>query len=135
MIIMRIYKSPEVAVAGFFFLFNVGLLLRSHSLRQFANLSRSEKRGLSVLTPHGDCTLYPNQRLFSFISRAHTFPSYSAELQCLSLSPPHLLSEEKRSVVWRKRGRGHYLMRSRSVRLVFTVIFAGLSPHYPHLQP
>lgn len=54
MIIMGIYKSPEVASVRFFFLRNVGFLLQSHSVRHFACLSVSEKRGLSLLTLHRD---------------------------------------------------------------------------------
>lgn len=93
----------------FFFLFNGGLLLQSHSLRQFARLSKSEKSGLSVLTPYGGCASYPNQRLFSFLSRAHTFPSSSVELRCLSLSPPRLLScqhfhlDRRKNRLWEKK--------------------------------
>lgn len=130
---MRIFPRGCCGRFFFFFLFNGGLLLRSHSLRQFARLSKSEKSGLSVLMPHGGCAPYPNQRLFSFLSRAHTFPSHSAKLQCLSRSPPHLLScqhfylDRRKNRLWfREKSLGHYLMRSGSVRLVFTVIFAGL---------
>lgn len=43
--------SPEVALVSFFSVFVAGLLLRSHSLKQFACLSKSVKRGLSLLTP------------------------------------------------------------------------------------
>lgn len=84
--------------------------------------------------PHGGCAPYPNQRLFSFLSRAHTFPSYSAKLWCLRYHlhtsfPVNIsTSVEGKTRLW-FRGRkslGHYLMRSRSVRLVFTVILAGL---------
>lgn len=106
MITIRIY--PRGCCGRFLFfiffplLFNGGLLLRSHPLRQFARLSKSEKSGLSVLTPRRGCAPYPNQQLFSFLSRVHTFRSRLAQLRCLSLSPPHLLSCQHFHLDWRK---------------------------------
>lgn len=110
-----------------FFFFYVGLLHQSHSPRQFACLSESEKGGLSALTPHRGCAMYPNRPLLAFKSRA-SFLFYLALVPVtiaptlLCLSTQQLRSEEKKAVVEREReSLGYYLMRSRSARLLFTV--------------
>lgn len=70
----------------------MGLLHRSHSLKQFAFLSESEKGGLSALTPHRGSALYPNGPLLAFKSGAPTSASYSTLLLCSVLSPPPLFA-------------------------------------------
>ena len=120
---MRKYKRelPEVCCGerGFFFLsffhsfflfsffFHVGLLHRSHSPRQFACLSESEKGGLSALTPHRDCASYPNRPLLAFKSRAPTSPpSCSTLLSGALLSPPPSFACQQASFAQRKRRPG-----------------------------
>ena len=140
MIIMRKYKRelPEVCCGErarfffpflsfflFFFFFHVGLLHRSHSPRQFACLSESEKGGLSALTPHRGCASYPNRPLLAFKSRAPTSPSCSTLLSCALLSRANLhpsLPVNKPASLRGRESPGYFLMRSRSARVLFTVI-------------
>lgn len=83
MIIMRKYQqelpegcSAERVFFFFFFphFFYAGLLHRSHSPRQFACLSESEKGGLSALMPHRGCALCPNRPLLAFKSESLHLP-------------------------------------------------------------
>lgn len=160
MIIMRKYKRvlPEVCYGervGFFsFFFFTGLLHRSHSPRQFACLSESEKEGLSALTPHRGCASYPNRPLLAFKSRAPTSLSYSTWLSCpLTIAPtpslpvntPAFARGGKKGGWGRERENPrYYLMRSWSARVLFTVTrhrgpslqvrrITGLLPHLPPL--
>lgn len=121
-----------VSVLGFFLLFFfTGLLHRSHSPRQFACLSESEKEGLSALTPHRGCASYPNRPLLAFKSRAPTSLSYSTWLSCpLTIAPtpslpvntPAFARGGKKGGWGRERENPrYYLMRSWSARVLFTV--------------
>lgn len=103
------------------FFFHVGLLHRSHSPRQFACLSESERRGLSALTPHPGCAQYPNGPVLAFKSRAPTFPLTILPSTRAPFCRPHPFPPVNTPALLGEKGRkregessGHYLMRSRS---------------------
>lgn len=130
---MRKYKrenSLKFAVVSVVFFSRVGLLHRSHSPRQFACLSESEKGGLSALTPHRGCASYPNRPLLAFKSGAHRLPLPILPSSCAPYYRPHpsllstrqLRSQEENTEGRERESPGYYLMRSRSARrMLFTV--------------